>query len=348
MKTSNITFLAALISSPLAAESLNKTLEIGVFTDYIKSSTNKEKNLDWQQVEAGIGAGIDLQKIINKQWDVRLELAKTRYITEDGNANDYATRLGLDAIYKIDDSPVYLFTGLKYFTNAKSYRAINVGAGYNLQINNRFSIYGEAAVYRDLNYGYTDQGLKLGLKYAFGSIRKLPVPRKITVLDTDPVTVTFIDTDNDGISNNNDSCNDTGANVKVDLKGCAIYSESTVAITLNVNFENNSSYLTKPLDKSIKSLADFMTQYKNTKTTIEGHTSSEGSEKYNLFISKKRALRVKDILVNKFNIDENRLSVKGLGESQLISAGSMPADHKVNRRVVAKIETTLKTPMKKD
>jgi len=44
--------------------------------DYLKSSEKKEFLTDWQGVEAGRGIGIDLKKIINDQWSVRLELAK--------------------------------------------------------------------------------------------------------------------------------------------------------------------------------------------------------------------------------------------------------------------------------
>ena len=85
MKTFNMTLIAALISSPLAAETIDKTWELGVFSDYIKSDTNKEHNTDWQQIESGKSLGIDLQKIINERWDIRLELAKTRYDIENGN-----------------------------------------------------------------------------------------------------------------------------------------------------------------------------------------------------------------------------------------------------------------------
>lgn len=48
------------------------------------------------------------------------------------------------------------------------------------------------------------------------------------------------------------------------------------------------------------------------------------------------------MLINKFTIDANRLSSKGFGEIQLISQGNTPADHKLNRRVIAKIEITVK------
>ena len=60
-KIFKITLLAALISSPLAAETYDKTWEVGVFGEYIKSSTNKEFNTDWKHIEAGSGFGIDLK-----------------------------------------------------------------------------------------------------------------------------------------------------------------------------------------------------------------------------------------------------------------------------------------------
>lgn len=351
MKTLKVTLLAALISSPLAAETIDKTWEVGVFGDYIKSSTGKDNKADWEQIEAGRGLGIDLEKIINEQWNARFELAKDRYDIKNGNDTDYGTRFGLDAIYKIEDSNLYLFAGVKRFNNVKSYNAVNVGAGYSHQVSERFSLYGEAVVYRDVDYGYTDQGVKVGLKYAFGDVKKSTVSKPVAqaVLATAAVqAVTIVDTDNDGISDENDHCNNTPANVKVDSKGCTLFSEETVEIELNVPFENNSLQLETAAMNDIQRLADFMNEYKSTNVVIEGHSSAVGSSKYNLTLSQKRADAVKSVLVNKFNIEESRLASKGLGETQLISNGNSKADHEMNRRVVAKIEATVQNEMQKD
>lgn len=358
MKTFKITLLAALISSPLAAETIDQTWEVGVFGEYIKSSTNKEDKAIWQQIEAGKGIGIDLQKSINEYWSARIELAKTRYDTNNGNDTSYGTRFGIDAIYKLEDSDLYLFSGVKRFNNVRSYNALNVGAGYNFDINERFSFYSEAAIYRDLDYGYTDQGIKLGLKYTFGDVKqtsnttKSPIKQeaikspsvKKPVIVEKPV---ILDADNDGILDKNDRCNDTPVDVKVDSKGCTLYSEKAAAINLNVAFENNSSQLKPSMKNDIQRLADFMKEYKNTSVVIEGHSSAVGSEKYNLMLSQKRADAIKALLINEFSISESRLSAKGFGETQLISKGNTSTDHNLNRRVVAKIETTIKQAVKK-
>lgn len=343
MKTFKITLLAALISAPLAAETIDKTWEVGVFGDYIKSSTYKENQAVWQQIEAGRGLGFDIEKVINERWNARFEFAQTRYDIQNGNETDYGTRFGLDAIYKVEDSNWYLFTGVKHFENEEVYNAVNVGAGYSYQMNDRFSLYSEAVIYRDLVNGYTDQGFKFGLKYAFGDVKKSatsskPVEQKVMIIDTD----------RDGINDNEDNCKNTPENVQVDSQGCALYSDKAVAVNLNVPFENNSAQLKAAAMDDIQRLANFMQLYKNTSAVIEGHSSAVGSEKYNLVLSQERADAIKKVLVNKYNIDTNRLTAKGFGEAQLISSGNTKADHEANRRVVAKIETTVKKVITKD
>ena len=352
MKTFKITLLAALISSPLAAETIDKTWQVGVFGEYIKSATGKESRLDWQRIEAGKSIGIDLEKIINEKWNARLELAKTRYDVDNGNDTANGTRVGIDAIYKVKDSDLYLFTGVKHFNNAKSYNTVNVGAGINVQINDRFSFYSEAAIYRGV--GYTDQSIKLGLKYAFGDVKNTPIvskPVKQEIIPAKqeiiPAIVILVDTDNDGINDIDDSCPNTSENAKVDSRGCSIFTEKSVEIDLHTSFKNNSAQLKTTAVNDIKRLADFMMEYKNTSAVIEGHSSAVGDAKYNLKLSQKRADAVKSELVNKFNIDASRLTAKGFGETQLISTGNTKADNQTNRRVVAKVKATVKEVVNK-
>ncbi|MFT6691095.1 MAG: OOP family OmpA-OmpF porin [Colwellia sp.] len=347
MKAFKISLLAALISSPLAAETIDKTWELGVFGDYIKSSTNKEARMDWYQIEAGKSIGIDLQKIINDHWNVRIEIAGTRYDINNGTDKDYGIRAGVDAIYKLEDSDLYMFAGVKRFSNAKSYNAVNIGAGYNFEVNDRLSFYSEAAIYKDVDYGYIDQGLKLGLKYAFGDVKQAAVSIKPTVAVT-AVVAKVLDSDNDGVSDNIDRCADTPVTVKVDSMGCTLYSEHAVEIKLNIAFANNSSIVEPALVDDIQRLADFMKEYTITSVEIEGHTSITGTADYNLMMSKKRAESVKSILVNKFNIDASRLTTKGYGQTQLLSADNTIAAHKLNRRVVAKVATSVKEVVTKD
>lgn|GEM_PF-1244751 len=54
---------------------------------------------------------------------------------------------------------------------------------------------------------------------------------------------------------------------------------------------------------------------------VEGHTDAAGSEEYNLRLSIQRARSVKKLLVEKFGVDNKRVSIKGYGESMLAANG---------------------------
>jgi OOP family OmpA-OmpF porin len=75
------------------------------------------------------------------------------------------------------------------------------------------------------------------------------------------------------------------------------------------------------------------------KIAIEGHASSEGSDKHNLSLSDKRAKSVMTYLVDKAGIVAERLTAKGFGEQNLLvsedglEGDSLDAAREKNRRV---------------
>jgi OOP family OmpA-OmpF porin len=74
---------------------------------------------------------------------------------------------------------------------------------------------------------------------------------------------------------------------------------------------------------------------KNThikKISIEGHTSSEGSDKYNKTLSDKRAASVRDYLVS-HGVPAAALTSIGFGESKPIAENDSDAGKEKNRRV---------------
>ncbi|GHG04077.1 OmpA family protein [Thalassotalea marina] len=349
MKLFKFSLLAALISSPLAAQEIDKEWQLGVFGDYIKSSTNKDNQLDWQRIEAGKSLGFDLKKEINDLWSMRLELARTRYDIDNGNDKSYGYRYGVDAIYNVENSDFYLFTGIKRFNNVKDYYAVNVGGGYNIQINDRLSAYTEAAIYRDVDYGFVDQGFKIGLQYTFGETKSVPVakPAPTPIKPAKQEKTSWTDADNDGVLDQDDQCPNTAANLKVDSKGCVVYTTETDEITLAINFAHDSAFVEPANYAEIKRLADFMKKYPETSVEIEGHTSAKGKDAYNMTLSEKRAQAVKQILIEQFSINSNRLSAKGYGETRLLATENSAQADKKNRRVVAKISTSTQKAVSK-
>ncbi len=68
------------------------------------------------------------------------------------------------------------------------------------------------------------------------------------------------------------------------------------------------------------------------KIIIEGHCSSEGTEEYNMDLSRRRALAVKEYLVKK-GIDPNKLEIQAYGESRPIASNETEEGRAQNRRV---------------
>jgi len=69
------------------------------------------------------------------------------------------------------------------------------------------------------------------------------------------------------------------------------------------------------------------------KVAIEGHTSSEGSDKHNLKLSDQRAKAVMDYLVKKGGLPAEMFTAKGFGETKLIGDETTEEGREKNRRV---------------
>ncbi len=142
-----------------------------------------------------------------------------------------------------------------------------------------------------------------------------------------------LDSDNDGVVDRLDECPGTPAGVQVDIRGCEIKDEIRLQ---GVNFESNSDRLlpgaTNVLDDVVATLQ------KNPSITFEvaGHTDSDGAAEYNEGLSTRRAITVRDYLASN-GISENRMTVRGYGESQPIADNSTRAGKAQNRRVVLRI-----------
>ena len=113
-------------------------------------------------------------------------------------------------------------------------------------------------------------------------------------------------------------------------------STGDVVILDNIYFGYNSSNLDTDFIPELNAL--FKTMKKNSKMRIKinSHTDSRGTADYNLQLSINRASAVRDFLTSR-DIDENRIEIKGYGESQLRNhcKDNVPCkeeEHRYNRR----------------
>ncbi len=104
----------------------------------------------------------------------------------------------------------------------------------------------------------------------------------------------------------------------------------------NITFATDQSYISTGFYQTLDAIAQVMNRYEKTYLSIEGHTDDTGSDEYNQGLSERRALSVKDYLVNK-NILPVRLTTRGYGESRPIASNRDSNGRALNRRVEIQI-----------
>lgn len=142
-----------------------------------------------------------------------------------------------------------------------------------------------------------------------------------------------LDSDGDGVVDRRDDCPNTRAGARVDVKGCEI---REVISLPGVNFETNSDRLLPGAEQVLTDAAATLRMNRDLVVEVAGHTDSDGSAAYNEGLSERRAITVRDYLINR-GADPNNLTVKGYGEAAPV-ADNATADGKArNRRVELRI-----------
>ena len=115
-----------------------------------------------------------------------------------------------------------------------------------------------------------------------------------------------------------------------------------VRVELDVKFDFDKAQVKQESYGDIKALADFMKQYPQTTTVVEGHTDSVGSDAYNQRLSERRAGAVRDVLVNQYGVDGSRVNAVGYGETRPVADNATDSGRAINRRVEAEVEAQIK------
>ncbi len=104
-------------------------------------------------------------------------------------------------------------------------------------------------------------------------------------------------------------------------------------VTRGILFDVNSSAIKPESYGTIKDIANVLKENANVRVKVIGHTDSDGDEKANLELSKKRAESVKAALISEFSIDGSRIETDGKGESEPVDKSDTPVGKANNRRV---------------
>jgi OOP family OmpA-OmpF porin len=104
-------------------------------------------------------------------------------------------------------------------------------------------------------------------------------------------------------------------------------------VTRGILFDVNSDKIKPESYGTLKDIAKVLKDNSNVKVKIVGHTDSDGNENSNLDLSKRRAVSVKNSLVEEFGIEAGRMETDGKGELEPVSDNNTPEGKANNRRV---------------
>lgn len=103
--------------------------------------------------------------------------------------------------------------------------------------------------------------------------------------------------------------------------------------TTGILFDFQSAVIKPESYAVVKDIAAVLKENGSIRVKVVGHTSSDGDDKANLELSKKRAEAVKELLVNEFGLDASRLDTEGKGETQPVGDNKTKEGKVANRRV---------------
>ena len=106
-------------------------------------------------------------------------------------------------------------------------------------------------------------------------------------------------------------------------------------VNLKIEFDVNSYTIRRGSYKILNELGKALCdpRLRERIITINGHTDSDGKEKYNIRLSLNRAGAVKQYLMDHYDILPDRLAVVGYGESMPLKPNTSKENKQLNRRV---------------
>jgi OOP family OmpA-OmpF porin len=103
-----------------------------------------------------------------------------------------------------------------------------------------------------------------------------------------------------------------------------------------VLFDFDKSIIKPEAAQILDRLVAFMNENRASRVALSGHTDSIGTEAYNLKLSDRRWMSVRDYVVKK-GVEGGRVSGQGFGESKPIADNKTADGRAKNRRVEIKV-----------
>ncbi|HYA03722.1 MAG TPA: OmpA family protein [Syntrophobacteria bacterium] len=103
-------------------------------------------------------------------------------------------------------------------------------------------------------------------------------------------------------------------------------------MTLRVLFGFDKATLTAADTKELQKAVAFVKKYPGSKIRLDGYTDSVGKDAYNMKLSEKRAIAVKQYLIKEAGVDESKITAVGHGKADPVASNKTAAGRDKNRR----------------
>lgn len=276
-------------------------------------------------------------------------------VSTSGAEFDWKDRAGDDRDKKyVKEAYIPVGAGVKFKVSDRV--AFNLGYTMSfIDADNLDGIYAKATTKDKFSYGYAGLEFSLGSKskpdlqwvnplaLMYDELKDPSLRQEVEALKNRVSNVERSiedlkkDTDGDGVADQFDKCPGTPAGTAVDGSGCPLpkMQADSVAGTATgyepIQFEFNSSVLKTESYPILDALSSRLRE-NNSKVTLKGYASSEGTAAYNMKLSKDRANSVKTYLVNS-GVNASQVTARGYGEANPVASNDTEEGRIQNRRV---------------
>ena len=218
---------------------------------------------------------------------------------------------------------------------------INLRAIYNKQLWGGFSYRDNDAVIAMLGINFKNYIIGYSFDYTTSDINTHTTGSHSVMLGytfgyqkPDVIIESFIDTDNDGVIDEEDECPKTAG--LPENNGCPILTLEQEAVVdtafSNLEFVFSKAEITFDSYKSLTRLGIMLMDNPDMRLRIEGHTDNFGGESMNMTLSQARASSVKSFLTDR-GVDEKSIKTYYYGEQKPIATNDTEQGRAKNRRV---------------
>lgn len=310
---------------------------------------------DHVDIENHAVVGIGASRILNEDSmfsALEIGLLQSGNADYENNGGDTKiTQIFYNAVkdYKINDSfklSALAGLGFEYISNQR--QGNESDPFFNYGVGAAYTFANDMALKLDVRHQLKFDGDKnivtlLGLSIPFGNTAKKAVEQKTMAMETQTVAKeeslaveenAVLDSDTDGVIDSVDRCKTTPVGTVVDKDGCEVLN---MPDDLGIFFETDSAKIKKSDVKKLKKYALYLNEVIESKVILEAHTDSDGTNEYNLKLSKERAESAKTQLMS-MGVEANRIDAMWYGETKPLMPNNTEANKSKNRRVTARIE----------